>query len=428
MSRVTEKWKGICAIISLAIAVFFTPILLSQYLIGDDFIVPPPNSIPLPDPDLEGKLSLTDALQYTAISNDLQSYQMNMSELSRLLWSMQGITNEWGLRAAPSAGGTYPLEIYLYITDSISIPLGAHRYLPVGHLLDPIPYSSAIKVVDAFTGLERSSIENTSLLLIVTANYSRTTERYGDRGVQYVHLETGHVLQNCLLELASLGLATRPATAFNSATLQSFLNTSLVPLLALPIGLHGNTPDTGVILQTSEMTVEQTISLRRSQREYLTGYLSGSVIEIVAGNLSLVSAFCEFDRVDVKIAARNVTDYDSGLYSYSFSGSELSLIELGDLSEDLYVAGLNQPWIRDAQANVVLSCDQSWALSQVSPELRWRELLYSMGMLAQTVYLKCTAMSLGTISIGAFYENLVIDVVDVSSGYLPVYIMPIGLV
>jgi len=38
---------------------------------------------------------------------------LTLAEVSQLLWAAQGITTHWGGRTAPSAGATYPLEVYV---------------------------------------------------------------------------------------------------------------------------------------------------------------------------------------------------------------------------------------------------------------------------------------------------------------------------
>ncbi|MCD4840660.1 MAG: nitroreductase family protein [Methanosarcinales archaeon] len=36
--------------------------------------------------------------------------------------------------------------------------------------------------------------------------YERTTRKYGERGVRYMHMEVGHAAQNVYLQAVSLGL------------------------------------------------------------------------------------------------------------------------------------------------------------------------------------------------------------------------------
>ncbi|GAH07924.1 unnamed protein product, partial [marine sediment metagenome] len=57
---------------------------------------------------------------------------LNLEQISQLLWAAQGITDERGHRASPSAGALYPLELYIVKKD------GAYHYIPEGHKLEMI--------------------------------------------------------------------------------------------------------------------------------------------------------------------------------------------------------------------------------------------------------------------------------------------------
>jgi len=51
--------------------------------------------------------------------------------------------------------------------------------------------------------------------IVIAAVYERTTDRYGERGVQYVHMEAGHAAQNLYLEATALNLGMVSIGAFN---------------------------------------------------------------------------------------------------------------------------------------------------------------------------------------------------------------------
>jgi len=74
--------------------------------------------------------------------------------------------------------------------------------------------------------------------LIICAEFSRTTWRYGQRGVRYVFIEVGHCAQNVHLEAVALGLSSVPIGAFDDDQVKTVLKLSkkIEPLYIIPIG------------------------------------------------------------------------------------------------------------------------------------------------------------------------------------------------
>jgi SagB-type dehydrogenase family enzyme len=68
--------------------------------------------------------------------------------------------------------------------------------------------------------------------------YERTTARYGERGIRYVHIEVGHAAQNIQLQAVSLNLATVVVGAFDDRKVQRIMQmtTRQVPLSLMPVG------------------------------------------------------------------------------------------------------------------------------------------------------------------------------------------------
>jgi SagB-type dehydrogenase family enzyme len=127
--------------------------------------------------------------------------------LSRLLFCSYGLTVQMTtmngepvyLRAAPSAGGLYPAEVYLISRGTPLLPSGLYSYQPQSHSL--IHFWDS----DVWSNLQSAcfwhpTLEATQLALVTTAVFYRSVWRYQDRAYRRVHLDTGHLLGN--IELA----------------------------------------------------------------------------------------------------------------------------------------------------------------------------------------------------------------------------------
>ena len=180
--------------------------------------------IGLPEPALRG-LSLEEAI---AARRSVRSYSedsLSMAELSQILFAAQGVTarrGDYGLRSAPSAGGTYPIEVYALADRIEGLAPGIYHYEPEGHALELVKAGSHGKSL-ARVCLGQSMPEEAALSVVLTAVPERTTLRYGERGIRYVHMEAGHVSQNICLECASLGLGAVPIGAFDDGQLDRLI-------------------------------------------------------------------------------------------------------------------------------------------------------------------------------------------------------------
>ena len=75
------------------------------------------------------------------------------------------------------------------------------------------------------------------MVIVISAVFERTTKKYGERGIRYVHMESGNVSQNISLEAVSLGLGTVVIGAFNDKAVKSVVGMGAEePLLIMPIG------------------------------------------------------------------------------------------------------------------------------------------------------------------------------------------------
>jgi len=195
-------------------------------------------TIQLPTPVTKGKVSLEETIKKRRSRRSFKDKALNLNQISQILWAAQGITEEKGYkRAAPSAGALYPLEIYLVVTNVETLDAGVYHYNPVNHSLDLIlPGNYQVALAKACLG--QMFIVDAPISIVVTAQYKRTTSKYGERGIRYVHIEVGHVGQNICLETVSLGLVTVTIGAFWGEEVSKVLHLPErhKPIYVLPVG------------------------------------------------------------------------------------------------------------------------------------------------------------------------------------------------
>jgi len=193
--------------------------------------------IMLPAPKTKGVVSVEEALYKRRSIREYKDEPLTIREVSQLLWAAQGITAEWGGRTAPSAGATYPLEIYLLAGKVEGLNSGLYHYIPGSHSLRKVLAGDLRKELSR-AALGQRCIKEAPITLVIAAIYKRTTGRYGERGIKYVHLETGHVGENIYLQAEALGLGTAGIGAFYDEEVKRILKLKKeeTVLYLMPVG------------------------------------------------------------------------------------------------------------------------------------------------------------------------------------------------
>jgi len=196
--------------------------------------------IKLPEPKLKGQMSLEEVISKRRSIRDFSDTPLTKEQISQILWAAQGITDkEKSFRSAPSAGALYPLELFLVVGENgvKDISPGVFQFLPEDHSIKVV-LDKDVKEDLANAALGQSAVAQVAVDIVITAEFERTTGKYGERGVQYVWLEAGHVAENILLQVTSFGLGAVPIGAFNDEKVIKILNIPLEfkPLYIIPIG------------------------------------------------------------------------------------------------------------------------------------------------------------------------------------------------
>lgn len=144
---------------------------------------------------------------------------MSLAELSHLLRFSAGITEEHReLRAAPSAGGTYPIEIYPAVSGVESLTQGIYHYQARSHELQRVRDGDFRHEMSRASWGEKM-LTRANAVLVLSAVLGRTENLYRDRAHRYVLLEAGHIAQNTYLVATSMGLGACAIGAFHDSDL-----------------------------------------------------------------------------------------------------------------------------------------------------------------------------------------------------------------
>ncbi|MGC8867554.1 MAG: SagB/ThcOx family dehydrogenase [Elusimicrobiales bacterium] len=193
--------------------------------------------IRLPKPNFNSNTSVEQALLKRRSVRVYKYESLRLNELSQLLWAAQGITDQRGFRTAPSAGALYPLELYVVAGNVDDLPDGIYKYNPHKHeLVMVIKGDKRVEVCKA--AFSQTSIKNAPAAIVFSAVYERTTRRYGERGIRYVHMEVGHAAQNIHLQAVSLNLGVVMIGAFDDEEVKKIMNmgNKEQPLYIIPVG------------------------------------------------------------------------------------------------------------------------------------------------------------------------------------------------
>lgn len=196
-----------------------------------------PSVIRLPSFKTEGNVALERTLAQRRSVRNFCGDPVTLTELSQILWAAQGITDSRGFRTAPSAGALYPLEVFAVAGKVDGLVSGVYRYKPAGHEL--LRISEGDRRGDlASSALNQSCVKDAPACIVIGAVFERTTDKYRERGVRYVHMEAGHAGQNVCLQAAALGLGTVVVGAFQDRQVKQVLHMLDYeePLTIIPLG------------------------------------------------------------------------------------------------------------------------------------------------------------------------------------------------
>lgn len=184
----------------------------------------------------------------------------------------------------------------------------------------------------------------------------------------------------------------------------------------------------------SPVSVEEALARRRSIRNFSTEALTLSEVSQL-----LWSAQGETDRrnrrtapsagalypLEVYLVAGNVAGLEKGVYKYRPKHHALVRRARGDKRIVLGTAAMLQTWLSKAPAVMVLTAVEARTTRKYGKR-GIRYIHMEAGHAAQNVALQAITLGLGTVTVGAFSDTMVKQILDMEDDEQPLYLMPVG--
>jgi len=129
--------------------------------------------------------------------------------------------------------------------------------------------------------------------------------------------------------------------------------------------------------------------------------------------------------LEVYLAAAKIADLHPGLYKYVPNEHALGKVLTGELINAISEAALKQNWINEAPAVIVItSVFERTAVKYGARSERYIQM--ECGAVCQNIYLQACALGIGTVLVGAFYDEKLKSVLQLPANESPLSIMPLG--
>ena len=155
--------------------------------------------------------------------------ERELAALSHLLYRTNGVTavvpypeRPLYMRAAPSAGGLYPTEVYVVAQGHPALPDGLYNLDVREHVLRRF-WTEPVMERLAAACFDHPALVRTDLAIVLTGEFHRSAWRYQDRAYRRICLDTGHVAGNLTLSAPWAGRRAIAIGSFADAALTDLL-------------------------------------------------------------------------------------------------------------------------------------------------------------------------------------------------------------
>ncbi|MDB5049691.1 MAG: SagB-type dehydrogenase domain protein [Fibrobacteres bacterium] len=415
------------------------------------------------------------------------SPEAGLENIARLLFFTLGLTARLGdqgggdyfLRAAPSAGGLYPTEMYVAAHNQSGLPDGLYHYHSLKSALIPVWQGSFWGDLNHYF-LGHPAVEASGLIFIFTGLYGRSAWRYKERAYRRILLDTGHAVGNLLEACRYAGLDHSLMGGFLDAGLEELLFLTPkeeFPLLGVAVGKAGTIPilpgqhpgetpaeairhlTSGDPMQVQQNASERirsdktvrapvaadcggpafavpkdfnplkTILSRRSCRKFNDGAVTlEQMKEMLAFTFRDSGApWCLAPgRIAFHVVVLNVEGLEPGVYLLKTDSLDLEIKRPGDFKSETYTMCLGQDLAAECAFALVHSSDLA-QLAEVYGDRGYRYACMDAGQVGERINLWAVHRGLGSSGVGGYYDDQANELLDLPLSHGILYITLVGV-
>ncbi len=189
-------------------------------------------TVQLTEPKLKGSVTLEEAIAKRRSVRQFGTRPIGFTQVGQLAWAGQGITEPLrGLRAAPSAGETYPIDLYF------ALPEGLFVYKPAGHSLEQVLTQDVRGMLASAAGMQEGAARAACDIILAGA-VRKVSEKFRKDARKFMYMEAGHIAQNIQLQAVCLNLGSVTIGGFDSREVNKIckLAQGLDPIYMISLG------------------------------------------------------------------------------------------------------------------------------------------------------------------------------------------------
>ena len=181
----------------------------------------------------------------------------------------------------------------------------------------------------------------------------------------------------------------------------------------------------------SKTSLEESIYRRRSERTFLKKDISDQQLsQILWAAQGITDTSFGFRTAPSAGALYPLHIYvvkKDGVFRYIPDGHKLLQLASGDKRPSIVRASLGQSAIKEAPVSLIISANFAITQAKYGPRA-FRYVCMEIGHVAENIHLQAVALGLGSVPLGAFWDDVVKSTLELPENQDPLYIIPIGYI